>query len=103
MSDLPRFQHPRFARMYERISADCYYTGLSPGAFKRQPMNYFPRGNPDVYSTDYGDFTCDHATGLETQAKFADTIYSRDVRGVFVNLFIPSEVTCAGRASRCGR
>ena len=76
---------------------NCYYTGLSPGAFKQQPMNYFPRGNPDVYSTDYDDFTCDHGTGLETQAKFADTIYSRDARGVFVNLFIPSEVTCAGR------
>jgi DUF1680 family protein len=74
---------------------NCYYTGLSAGAFRQQPMNYFPHGNPDVYSTDYGDFTCDHATGLETQAKFADTIYSRDARGVFVNLFIPSEVTCA--------
>src|SRR5260370_17532473 len=79
---------------------NCYYTGLSAGAFKQQPMNYFPDGNPGVYSTDYGDFTCDHATGLETQAKFADTIYSRDARGVFVNLFIPSEVTCADHGLR---
>jgi len=73
----------------------CYYTGLSAGAFKQQPLNYFPSGDPDVYSTDYGDFTCDNATGLETAAKFADTIYSRDARGVYVNLFIPSEVRCA--------
>ncbi len=73
----------------------CYYTGLSAGAFKQQPLNYFPEGNPDVYSTDYDDFTCDNATGLETQAKFADTIYARDARGVYVNLFIPSEVRCA--------
>jgi DUF1680 family protein len=73
----------------------CYYTGLSAGAFKQQPLNYFPRGNPDVYSTDYDNFTCDNATGLETAAKFADTIYSRDARGVYVNLFIPSEVRCA--------
>jgi DUF1680 family protein len=73
----------------------CYYTGLSAGAFKQQPLNYFPHGDPDVYSTDYGDFTCDNATGLETQAKFADTIYSRDAQGVYVNLFIPSEVHCA--------
>jgi DUF1680 family protein len=72
----------------------CYYTGLSAGAFKQQPLNYFPRGDPDVYSTDYDDFTCDNATGLETPAKFADTIYSRDARGVYVNLFIPSEVDC---------
>lgn len=76
---------------------NCYYTGLSPGAFRQQPMNYFPRGDPDVYSTDYQDFTCDHATGLETQAKFADTIYSRDGGGVSVNLFIPSELTWAER------
>ena len=73
----------------------CYYTGLSAGAFKQQPLNYFPRGDPDVYSTDYDDFTCDNATGLETPAKFADTIYTRDARGVYVNLFIPSEVHCA--------
>jgi DUF1680 family protein len=73
----------------------CYYTGLSAGAFKQQPLNYFPDGDPDVYSTDYEDFTCDNATGLETQAKFADTIYTRDARGVYVNLFIPSEVHCA--------
>jgi uncharacterized protein len=73
----------------------CYYTGLSAGAFKQQPLNYFPHGDPDVYSTDYDDFTCDNATGLETQAKFADTIYTRDARGVYVNLFVPSEVHCA--------
>jgi uncharacterized protein len=77
-----------------------YYYGLSPGAFKQQPMNYFPGGDPDVYSTDYDDFTCDNATGMETQAKFADTIYSRDGAGLFVNLFIPSEVTWADRGIR---
>jgi uncharacterized protein len=34
---------------------------------------------------------------METQAKLADTIYSRDGRGVFVHLFVPSEVTCTDR------
>ena len=57
----------------------------------------FPAGDPDAYSTDYSNFACDNATRMETQAKFADTIYSRDDRGVFVNLFIPSEVRCADR------
>src|SRR6185437_6321645 len=60
---------------------NLYYTGLSPGAFKQQPTNYFPRGDPDVYSTDYANFACDNAAGMETQAKFADTIYTRDARG----------------------
>jgi DUF1680 family protein len=75
---------------------NCYYTGLSAGAFKRQPMNYFPGGNPNVYATDWDTFTCDTATGLETQAKFADTIYTRDADGLYVNLFIPSRVRTAG-------
>jgi len=75
---------------------NCYYTGLSAAAFKRQPLNYFPGGNPDIYATDYDTFTCDTATGLETQAKFADTIYTRDADGLYVNLFIPSRVRLAG-------
>jgi uncharacterized protein len=79
-------QDPRSAHGH-----NIYYTGLSPAAFKRQPS--FMGASPDVYSTDYGNFSCDDATGMETQAKLADTIYSRDARGLFVNLFIPSEVT----------
>ena len=75
---------------------NCYYTGLSSGAFKRQPLNYFPQGNPGVYATDWDTFTCDTATGLETQAKFADTIYSRDADGIYVKLFIPSQVRSQG-------
>jgi uncharacterized protein len=75
---------------------NCYYTGLCAGAFKRQPLNYFPSGNPDIYATDYDTFTCDTATGLETQAKFADTIYTHDADGLYVNLFIPSRVRIAG-------
>ncbi len=70
---------------------NIYYTGLSPAAFKRQPP--FMGSNPDVYSTNYHNFSCDDGTGMETQAKFADTIYARDGRGLFVNLFIPSVLT----------
>jgi hypothetical protein len=79
---------------------NCYYTGLSAGAFKRQPLNYFPGGNPDIYATDWDTFTCDTATGLETQAKFADTVYARDADGVYVNLFIPSQVRTHGLTLR---
>ncbi len=79
---------------------NCYYTGLSAGAFKRQPLNYFPGGNPDIYATDWDTFTCDTASGLETQAKFADTIYARDADGIYVNLFIPSEVRTHGLVLR---
>jgi uncharacterized protein len=77
-----------------------YYYGLSPGAFKQQPLNYFPHGNPDVYSTNYQDFTCDNATGMETQAKFGDTVYSRGGGALFVNMFIPSELNWAEKGIR---
>ena len=79
---------------------NAYYTGLSPGAFKRQPLNYFPQGNPGVYATDWDTFTCDTATGIETPARFAETIYSRDADGIYVNLFIPSLVRTQGLVLR---
>lgn len=69
---------------------DIYYTGLGPGAFKQQPS--FMGTDPDAYSTDYDNFSCDHGTGMETQAKFADTVYSHDRHRLLVNLFIPSQV-----------
>ncbi|WP_037853904.1 beta-L-arabinofuranosidase domain-containing protein [Streptomyces sp. NRRL S-340] len=70
---------------------NIYYTGLAPGAFKQQPSFMGP--DPGMYSTDYDNFSCDHGTGMETQAKFADTVYSHDDRSLLVNLFVPSEVT----------
>jgi hypothetical protein len=48
--------------------------------------------DPNAYSTDYDNFSCDHGTGMETQAKYADSIYTHDERRLLVNLFIPSEV-----------
>ncbi len=53
---------------------NIYYTGLVAGAFKQQPS--FMGTDPNAYSTDYDNFSCDHGTGMETHAKFADTIYS---------------------------
>jgi DUF1680 family protein len=79
----------------------AYYTGLSPGAHKQVPLNYFPRANDDVFATDYDTFTCDTATGLETPTRFTDTIYTRDPDGALrVNLFIPSIVRAAGLTLR---
>ncbi|MFF0036229.1 beta-L-arabinofuranosidase domain-containing protein [Streptomyces mirabilis] len=69
---------------------NIYYTGLGPGAFKQQPS--FMGTDPDAYSTDYDNFSCDHGTGMETQAKFADTVYSHDRHRLLVNLFVPSQV-----------
>ncbi len=69
---------------------NIYYTGLAPGAFKQQPS--FMGKDPNAYSTDYDNFSCDHGSGMETHAKFADTIYTHSADTLLVNLFIPSEV-----------
>ncbi|MGH3209115.1 MAG: beta-L-arabinofuranosidase domain-containing protein [Trebonia sp.] len=79
----------------------AYYTGLSSGAHKQDPSNYFPGASENVFATDYDTFTCDTATGLETPTRFTDTIYTRDPDGALrVNLFIPSRVHADGLTFR---
>lgn len=57
-----------------------YYCPLKPGAWKS-------------YSTRDRSFWCCVGTGLENHAKYADTIYFQGNDALFVNLFIPSELT----------
>jgi hypothetical protein len=52
-----------------------YYTPLRPGGIK-------------TYANDYNNFTCDHGSGMESQTKFADSIYFRSADALYVNLFI---------------
>jgi DUF1680 family protein len=54
-----------------------YYTPLRPGGIK-------------TYANDYNNFTCDHGSGMESQTKFADSIYFRSADTLYVNLFIAS-------------
>ncbi len=58
----------------------CYFVPLKEGEYKR-------------YSTPFDSFTCCHGTGVENHAKYGDSIYFHDEAGLFVNLFIPSELT----------
>jgi len=55
----------------------AYFMSFKPGLFK-------------VYSTADNSFWCCVGTGFESQAKFAESIYFHDNKGVYVNLFIPS-------------
>jgi DUF1680 family protein len=64
-----------------------YYCPLKPGAFKE-------------FSTPTDSFWCCVGTGMENHAKYSDTIYFHDpstspglTPAVYVNLFIPSELT----------
>lgn len=68
-----------------------YYTGLWPGS-QREPKGGLGAA-PGSYSGDYDNFSCDHGTAMETHTKFADSIYFHTKDELYVNLFIPSELT----------
>jgi DUF1680 family protein len=57
-----------------------YFASLKPGHFKN-------------YNTPNDSFWCCTGTGVENHAKYADTIYYHDADSLYVNLFIPSELT----------
>jgi DUF1680 family protein len=56
-----------------------YYVSLKPGLWK-------------TFGTRFGAFWCCTGTGAEEFAKLADTIYFHDADGIYVNLFIASEL-----------
>jgi DUF1680 family protein len=56
-----------------------YLCSLKPGHFK-------------VFGTEFDSFWCCTGTGMENHAKYGESIYFQDDRGIYVNLFIPSEL-----------
>ncbi len=63
-----------------RTGMVIYYCPLRPGAWKS-------------FSTQENSFWCCVGTGMENHAKYGDSIYFHDDRSLYVNLFIPSELT----------
>jgi len=63
-----------------RTGMVIYYCPLRPGGWKS-------------YSTEDDSFWCCVGTGMENHAKYGDTIYFHDSSSLYVNLFIPSELT----------
>jgi DUF1680 family protein len=82
---------PRYFDYYERTlynhrlgtvqkdGAMQYYLGIVPGAWR-------------TFSTADQSFWCCDGTGVEEYSKLADSIYFHDATGIYVNLFIPSEL-----------
>jgi len=57
----------------------CYFTPMKAGAYK-------------LYSTRDSSFWCCVGSGFESHSKYGEAIYYHDDKGVFVNLFIPSQL-----------
>jgi|SRR6187402_142645 len=65
-------------------------------------VTYFQGNRPGyrkIYCTPLDSFWCCTGSGMENHAKYGDTIYSRSVACLYVNLFIPSMVTWKKRVT----
>ncbi len=91
---------PRYFDFYERtlynhrlgtIRMDTgetqYYLGVVPGSWR-------------TFATVYDSFWCCNGTGIEEYSKLNDSIYFHDSDGIYVNLFIPSEVNWTQKGIR---
>jgi DUF1680 family protein len=91
---------PRYFDYYERVlynhrlgtidlrtGATQYYLGVVPGSWR-------------TFNTEYDSFWCCTGTGTEEFSKLNDSIYFHDEEGLYVNLFIPSEVSWAEKGVR---
>ena len=82
---------PRAMDYYERTLFNSRLGTQDPHGLK----SYFlplGRGWWKYYNTPYDSFWCCTGTGAEEFSKFNNTIYFHDARGVYVNLFIASEL-----------
>jgi DUF1680 family protein len=83
---------PRVLDYYERT---LFNSRLGTQNLADGGMSYFlPLGSGywKYFNSTYDSFWCCTGTGVEEFAKTADTIYFRGDQGIFVNLFIASEV-----------
>lgn len=77
----------RIGTIHPRTGATQYYLSLTPGAWK-------------TFNTEDKSFWCCTGTGVEEYSKLNDSIYWRDRDGIYVNLFIPSELNWAEKGFR---
>ena len=82
-----------YADFYERALYNHILASINP---KRPGYVYFTSIRPDhyrVYSQPEQAFWCCVGTGMENPGRYGEFIYARDKDGLYVNLFIPSELS----------
>jgi len=72
----------RIGTIRPKVGYTQYYLSLTPGVWK-------------TFNTEDQTFWCCTGTGVEEYSKLNDSIYWRDAAGLYVNLFIPSELDWA--------
>ena len=90
----------RYADFYER----AYFNGILPTQHPAdgEKAYYTPlaAGYWKLFGAPNAGFWCCHGTGVENFSKLADSVYFHDDDGIWVNLFVPSEVTWKDRGIR---
>jgi DUF1680 family protein len=69
----------RIGTIRPKLGYTQYYLSLAPGAWK-------------TFGSEDQSFWCCTGSGIEEYSKLSDSIYWHDSQGVYVNLFIPSEL-----------
>jgi len=77
----------RLGEIHPKTGNSSYFLSLAPGAWK-------------TWGTDDTTFWCCNGTALEDFSSFNRMIYAHDGSGVWVNLFIPSELRWSDRGVR---
>jgi DUF1680 family protein len=91
---------PRYADYYER----ALYNGILPTQNPEDGMMmyYVPMASGlfKTFMTPRNSFWCCTGTGMENHAKYGDSIYFYDDEGIYVNLFIASQLDWIDRGVR---
>jgi DUF1680 family protein len=90
----------RYFDYYERAFFNGILGTMNPA--NGLTMYYVPleSGYWKVFASPRGSFWCCTGTGVESFSKLADSIYFHDANGVYVNLFVPSELDWAEKRFR---
>jgi len=91
---------PAYADYYERTYFNSVLGVQHP---ETGMLTYFlplAAGNAKTYGTPNDSFWCCYGTGIESFAKLGDSIYFHDDEGIYVNLYVASEVDWIERRVR---
>ena len=99
--NLLRLTRALFTSAPSAAYADYYERALYNGILASQDpqsgmMTYFQATRPGyvkLYCTPDDSFWCCTGSGMENHAKYGDSIYFHDAASLYVNLFIPSELS----------
>ena len=84
---------PKYADYYEQALYNHILASQDPETGMVMYFLSYKPGTFKTYCTKENSFWCCVGTGFENHAKYGEGIYYHDDKGIYVNLFIPSELT----------